>query len=347
MKGIVLARCALLVPFAHVLSDIGAPAERMLSKFRLPAHPEEKPDDYFPLFPALRFATTAQASQGITDFGFQAVRRLHFGHLSDPLQAAVRHAPTLLVALQQLCRFVQIEDTFARFWFERHENHLRICSAISGTAGMLHLEHTQWVQNVMTVYIVRQFAGPGWAPATMAFEARYTPSVETQSQWPDTRFLSAQQSSWIDVSIELLRLPNLAKAARPDPSHDEFQPIDTDAVNMLRLLLPSYLDERVPNIAEVAEIVGTSVRTLQRELAAVGLTYSGLIDQVRFGRAVSLLRAANAKIIDVAFATGYANPAHFTRAFRRIAGVTPREFRESRTRAEIHAPSTDRADRHI
>jgi AraC-like DNA-binding protein len=65
----------------------------------------------------------------------------------------------------------------------------------------------------------------------------------------------------------------------------------------------------------VAEIVGTSVRTLQRELAAVGLTYSSLIDQARFGKAVSLLRAADAKIIDVAFATGYANPAHFTRAY--------------------------------
>jgi AraC-like DNA-binding protein len=169
---------------------------------------------------------------------------------------------------------------------------------------MLHLEHTQWVQNVMTVQLVRQFAGPHWAPTTIAFEARYTPGIETQSQWPNTRFLSAQQSSWIDVSIELLSLPNPAKAVRPDPSRDWFQPINTDTVSMLRLLLPSYLDERVPNIAEVAEIVGTSVRTLQRELAAVGLTYSGLIDQARFGKAVSLLRAADAKIIDVAFATG-------------------------------------------
>jgi AraC-like DNA-binding protein len=327
MKEIVLARCGLFVPFVHILNDIGAPAERMLSKFKLPTHPEEKPDDYFPLFPALRFATTAQASQGITDFGFQAVRRLHLGHVSDPLQAAVRHAPTLLAALQQWCRFVQLEDTFVRFWLDRHEDHLRICSVISGTAGMLHLEHTQWVQNVMTVQLVRQFAGPHWAPATIAFEARYTPSVETQSQWPSTRFLSAQQSSWIDVSIELLSLPNPAKAVRPDPSRDGFQPINTDTVSMLRLLLPSYLDERVPNIAEVAEIVGTSVRTLQRELAAVGLTYSSLIDQVRFGKAVSLLHTTDAKIIDVAFATGYANPAHFSRAFRRIAGVTPREFR--------------------
>jgi hypothetical protein len=115
MKGIVLARCALLAPFADILNDIGAPAERMLARFGLPSHPEEKPDDYFPLLPGLRFATTVQASQGIPDFGFHAVQRLHFGHLSDQLRTAVRHAPTLLAALQQWCRFVQIEDTFVRF----------------------------------------------------------------------------------------------------------------------------------------------------------------------------------------------------------------------------------------
>ena len=71
MKEIVLARCGLFVPFVDILNDIGAPAERMLSTFKLPRHPEEKPDDYFPLFPALRFATMAQASQGIRILGFR------------------------------------------------------------------------------------------------------------------------------------------------------------------------------------------------------------------------------------------------------------------------------------
>lgn len=60
----------------------------------------------------------------------------------------------------------------------------------------------------------------------------------------------------------------------------------------------------------------------------MGLSYSGLIDVARFENAVKLLRDSDAKVIDVAFASGYADPAHFTRAFRRISGVTPREFRE-------------------
>src|SRR5688572_25424303 len=122
MKAIVLARCALLAPFVDVLNNVGAPAERMLSRFGLPAHPEQKPNDYFPLIPALQFATTAQSSQGIADLGFRAVQRMHFGHMSDQLQAAVRHAPTLFTVLEQWCQLIQIEDNFVRYWLERHDD---------------------------------------------------------------------------------------------------------------------------------------------------------------------------------------------------------------------------------
>ena len=327
MKAIVLARCALLVPFVDILNDIGAPAERMLATFGLPAHPEQKLNDYFPLSPALQFAVTAQSSQGIADFGFRAVQRLQFGHLSEQLQAPVRHAPTLLAGLEQMCRLVQVEDTFVRFWLERHGDQVRVCNMLDGMSGALHLEHTQWVQNVMAVYIVRQFAGPNWAPATIAFEARYTPGIETQSQWPHTRFLSGQKTSWIDVPVSLLSAAPIAYAATRGSSDHEFQPINTDTVTALKLMLPSYLDARLPSIAEMAEITGTSVRSLQRELATAGLTYSRLIDQVRFERGAELLRNTDAKIIDVAFATGYTDPAHFARAFRRMAGVAPREYR--------------------
>lgn len=243
MKAIVVARCALLAPFVEVLNDVGAPAERMLSRFGLPAHPEQKPNDYFPLIPALQFATIAQSSQGITDLGFRAVQRMHFGHMSDQLQAAVRHAPTLFSVLEQWCQLIQIEDNFVRYWLERHDDLLRVCNSISGTAGTLHLEHTQWLQNVMMVYAIRQFAGPNWAPATIAFEARYTPGPETQSRWPHTRFLSGQKVSWIDVPISMLSLPNPVKPAASGPTEREFQRIGTDAITSLKMMLPSYLDK--------------------------------------------------------------------------------------------------------
>jgi AraC-like DNA-binding protein len=157
-----------------------------------------------------------------------------------------------------------------------------------------------------------------------------TPSAATQAVWPNTRFLAGQSASWIDVPFSHLSLLKSTKVDAIDPPGQEFVPIGTDMITTLNLLLPAYLDARVPNIREVVEITGTSIRSLQMELALANLTFSDLVDQVRFRRSAELLREQDIKIIDVAFAAGYTDPAHFARAFRRIAGVTPREFRQSR-----------------
>ncbi|MBX9840481.1 MAG: AraC family transcriptional regulator [Xanthobacteraceae bacterium] len=328
MAGIPLTRCQFLIPFADIHHEIGASTAALLAKFRLPTSLEEKADHYVPILPAIRFAEAAQRSQGITDIGFQAARRLQFCHLSERLVAIIGHSPTLFAALQQVCRWAPLEDTNLNMWLERTDDHVRICSRLAGTAGLLHLEHSQWLQNVFPIHIVRQFAGPDWVPATMAFEARYLPSLETESFWPNTRFLSGQNASWIDVPVSLLSQPNLANNTPPDLSDDESKLSGSEMIGTLKLMLPSYLDEGVPTVAEIAEMAGTSVRSLQRKLSSVGLTYSGLVDSVRFESAAKLLRDTQAKIIDVAFASGYTDPAHFTRAFRRISGVTPRDFRD-------------------
>lgn len=194
---------------------------------------------------------------------------------------------------------------------------MRICSRLAGTIGLLHLEHSQWLQNVVSIHIVRRFAGPGWVPATIAFEARYTPGLDTQAFWPNTRFLSGQDASWVDVPVTYLSLPNLANEMPPGLPEDEAGPSGNEIIG------------GAPTIAEIAEMAGISVRSFQRKLSNLGLSYSGLLEAVRSENAAERLRNTDAKIIDVAFCSGYTDPAHFTRAFRRISGVTPRQFRDT------------------
>lgn len=89
----------------------------------------------------------------------------------------------------------------------------------------------------------------------------------------------------------------------------------------------------------VAESVRTSPRTLQRRLRGAGLTYARVVQQVRLEIARQMLRDPKRKIRDVARMLGYSDPAHFTRAFHRWTGLTPRAFRRQRPGEAVGDPA--------
>src|SRR5262249_4967638 len=153
-----------LIPFAEIHSSIGGPTASLLANFQLPTSLEEKADHYIPLLPAIRFATAAQQRQGLSEIAFRASQLLSFEHLSEAMRTRVRHSPTLLVALQQMCKWAPIEDTILQLWLEPGRGSLKICSRLIGTKGLPHLEISQWLQNIFILHIVRQFTGANWSP---------------------------------------------------------------------------------------------------------------------------------------------------------------------------------------
>jgi AraC-like DNA-binding protein len=98
-------------------------------------------------------------------------------------------------------------------------------------------------------------------------------------------------------------------------------------VDEVRQVVTVLLGRRCPDIHLVAETMLTSPRTLQRRLHSAGLTYGHLVAEARRASAERLLAEPERTIADVARMLGYSDPAHFTRAFQRWTGVSPRTFR--------------------
>jgi len=73
--------------------------------------------------------------------------------------------------------------------------------------------------------------------------------------------------------------------------------------------------------------LGTSVRTLQRELNREGVSFRDLTNALRVRRAAELLRDTDLSVTEVSSALGYSAPTHFARAFRTRTGMSPNEFR--------------------
>lgn len=73
--------------------------------------------------------------------------------------------------------------------------------------------------------------------------------------------------------------------------------------------------------------VGLTHRSLRRRIASEGTSLSRILDEVRLERASHLLRESTAPLAQIAEALGYADEKSFRRAFKRVAGATPGEFR--------------------
>jgi AraC-like DNA-binding protein len=82
-------------------------------------------------------------------------------------------------------------------------------------------------------------------------------------------------------------------------------------------------------IQTIARQLALSERTLQRRLAAEGVSYQSLLDDARKEAAARYLTGSTLAICEVAYLVGYSEPAPFHRAFKRWYGMTPEAFRQS------------------
>jgi AraC-like DNA-binding protein len=84
--------------------------------------------------------------------------------------------------------------------------------------------------------------------------------------------------------------------------------------------------------AATARQLGTTTRTLRRQLQQQGTSFRKVVDELRTQVAVKYLRDTVMTNEDIATAMGFSDPANFRHAFRRWTGKTPGEFRRGARR---------------
>jgi AraC-like DNA-binding protein len=82
-----------------------------------------------------------------------------------------------------------------------------------------------------------------------------------------------------------------------------------------------------PTLAAVAELLEVSDRSLRRQLREQGISFRGLLDELRMQIALKYLRTTKLANEDIALALGFSDSANFRRAFRRWTNKSPSEIR--------------------
>jgi AraC-like DNA-binding protein len=96
------------------------------------------------------------------------------------------------------------------------------------------------------------------------------------------------------------------------------------------ILLPTLANR--PTLDEIARLLGTTTRTLRRQLRHENVSFRQLMDDLRAHIAVKYLQETTMTNEDIAFALGFSDAANFRHAFRRWTNKTPSELRRLKHR---------------
>lgn len=107
----------------------------------------------------------------------------------------------------------------------------------------------------------------------------------------------------------------------------------TDPVTSIRLHVVDRLTSGVPTLAEEAERLGMSARTLQRRLTEAQTSMHEIIDDSRKEMAECLLLETSLSLSEISFRLGFSAPAAFTRSAIRWFGRPPSAHRKLRVSA--------------
>ncbi len=90
--------------------------------------------------------------------------------------------------------------------------------------------------------------------------------------------------------------------------------------------------DELPSFDKLARRLNMSTRTLRRHLAAEGVSFKSLLNDIRKKRAFELICSTNMPIETIATELGYKDVANFYHAFKNWTGTTPISYRKTKTK---------------
>ena len=177
----------------------------------------------------------------------------------------------------------------------------------------------------------RHFLGTDWDPLEVHVQQPDLPGIEQLLHHPGrVNVVFNQPYSGVIFSSELLITKNkhhIKRTVRENRSNGSRTSLTTRLIH----LLDSNNRALIPNLEQMAILADVSGRTLQRELAAEGTTYSGIVEHWRLLNAIDLLTSTTIPITEIAQRLGYSDVANFNRAFTRWCNCSPGRYRDSQS----------------
>src|SRR3954454_15665275 len=313
-----LARSAGLDP-TRILTDAGVAVADLVV-----------PDKWVPAAAVSRVLERSANESGIDDFGLRLAGLRRLATLG-PLSVVLSQEPDLRSALTLLCRYehsynealrMRLDEdgdlATMRLWFEFGEPAPTRQAMELATAALLG--------------IVRELLGRQWEPLSLCFSHRAPASLEAHRavfgprlqfghEFTGLVFYAADLDAANTVSDPLLRpySEQLRRALAAPPAAT----VTGQVTQLVEMLLPVGRC----STHQVARSLGVTQRTLHRQLAAGGQSFSAVVHTTRAALAEHYLSTDRYSLTNISELLGFTAPSAFSRWFHQRFGVSPTRWR--------------------
>jgi AraC-like DNA-binding protein len=328
MTEIPLIRVRYAAAFAQSLTKLGSSPTRLLEQSGLNDDMLRIRDGFMPVSQLQNFTASAAEQTGLWHLGLRAGIAPREQHSEFSARAML--APTLLQSIRSIISAAKSEDGSANFHIVQGRNHAWLCcgKAEGSPEAVRQIEIYRYGA---LLQVLRYAAGPEWLPPKLKLQSSDDGRLRDIAMIRDVNV--EFDSAMLSIAIPSLLLGHALENTADSKVQVASSPLvpppgpDHSFEHTVKEVVRAHMLAHRSEISDVARSLGTSVRTLQRQLAKRGASFSNLLEQTRMETARTMLNEFDTSLSDIAAELGYRQSTHFSRAFRRVCGVSPSLYR--------------------
>lgn len=327
-----LVRAATLTGYFPAMQALGVDPTPLLKEVGLTKAMLENPEQLISAIAAFRLVERSAAVTGCMTLGLRMAADRPLSNLGAS-SLIIAHQPTLRQALDVLAEYRSRINSTLMLHFEPMGSQVLLREDFSIPQPEPHRQCSNLALGVL-MRMCADFLGEHWQPQGACFAHAAPPAADIPVF---VRMFRCKPQFDCDFNGLILnqeeldrrnpkadtQLASHARQLLGSVSGSGKRSVSQDVEHLIKLLLPSGR----ATIQTCAASMGTTVRTLQRQLDAEEESFSDLLNRARKQLAVDHLSNPHMRITDVAIMLGYSSLSAFTRWHSMAFGKSPRQVR--------------------
>ncbi len=325
-----LVRAASLQGYEALARECGVDPIRAMQRVHLTPQHLADVDSLIPFTGRINLLEQSAAQSECLDFGLRLAKAQGIGMLGQ-LAMLILNATTLGEALQLASRYMFVHSPASQLRVVPVAESTNLID-LTFTVDMPHLTHCAQTLEMSLGHIVN-----GIRTATQDSVKPLQVRLPHAQLGPSSSYLATMGCDCVfdtpsaAVRLEAAALHQVLPANNPqlrrfaqDYLDQQFGDPTQHFGDRIRSMVRRFLSSGMGNQAAIAQALSINPRTLQRRLAAEGLFFEDIVDDIRKHQLVELVQQADAPpLVQIAWMLGYTEASTLSRSCTRWFGCTP------------------------